>query len=216
MPDFVDPKVEQYVTSLVPPREPVLADVERDAEINRVPIIGPLEGQLLAVIARIAGVRTVLEVGTATGYSAIWLARVASQNGGSFVGIELDPNRHAIASNNLERAGLVGSARVIQGDAREVLRSLDEQFDMVFLDLVRAIDDPATLRAILEGCINHLRVGGVLAIDNVLHGTEVIDPDSASARAAADLNQRLAEDERLEATFLTLRDGVAVAVKVRD
>jgi predicted O-methyltransferase YrrM len=208
--------MEQYVTDLVPPRDPALAAVEKAARDNHVPMIGPYEGQALATIARIARARTILEVGTATGYSAIWLARVARENGGSFVGIELDPRRHAEAVGNLAAAGLSDVARVIHGNAVAVLRGLADRFDFVFLDLVRAIEDPALLQEVLDHCLARLVVGGVLAVDNVLHGGEVVNPPKASARAADALNRRIAGDPRLSATFLTIRDGVAIAVKTRD
>jgi predicted O-methyltransferase YrrM len=216
MPDMVDPRIERYAADLVPSRDPVLAAVEKDAQAHHVPMIGPYEGQALATIARIARASTILEIGTATGYSAIWLARVAKENGGSFLGIELDRRRHAEAIRNLAAAGLEDVARVINGDAVTVLAGLNDRYDFVFLDLVRAIDDPALLQDLLDRCVARLAVGGVLAIDNVLHGGEVINPPNASARAADALNRRIAGDPRLSATFLTIRDGVAIAVKTRD
>ncbi len=215
MPDIVFGAIEEYVTQLVPPRDAVLSDVEHDAEVNHVPIVGPLEGQLLSVVARIGGVRSILEVGTATGYSAIWLARAAKEFGGTFVGIELDPSRHGIAVQNLERAGLGGSAKVILGNALEVVPTLGTEFDMVFLDLVRAIEDPTQLNRLYQACVDRLRVGGILAVDNVLHGGEVVSPTTASAKAAAELNQVIAQDKRLDSIFLTMRDGVALARKSR-
>lgn len=216
MPEIVNPELERYVTNLVPARESALARVETSAYERQVPIIGELEGHTLALVARIAGTKTVLEVGTATGYSAIWLARAARERGGSFVGIELDPARHAEAVENLRRAGLADSARVIHGNALDVVAELTEQFDFVFLDLVRAIEDPSALQRLYELCVARLRVGGVLAVDNVLHGGDVVAPKTGSARAADALNRRLASDPRFVATFLTMRDGVAIALKVSE
>jgi caffeoyl-CoA O-methyltransferase len=216
MADIVNAAVEEYATALVPPRDSALAGVEREARDNHVPMIGPLVGQALSVIARIARVHDVLEVGTATGYSAIWLARVARERGGSFVGVELDAQRHAEAVRNLARAGLADTARVIQGDALEVLPRLTDRYDLVFLDLVRAAGDDAMLRRLYDLCVDRLKVGGVLAVDNVLHGGDVVAPRSASARAAAALNLRIASDPRLVATFLTIRDGLAIALKLAD
>jgi predicted O-methyltransferase YrrM len=209
MADIANPAVEEYAEGLVPPRDPALAEIEQAARENRIPVIGPLEGQALSVIARLASVRDVLEVGTATGYSAVWLARVAREQGGTFVGIELDPARHAEAVRNLARAGLATSARVILGDALDVLPSLPDDYDLVFLDLVRAVGDDAKLRDLYDLCVDHLKVGGVLLVDNVFHGGDVLAPDTDSARAADALNRRIAADRRF-------RDGVAVAVKLSD
>lgn len=214
MAEIVDPLVERYVTERVPPRDPVLADVEDAARANHVPMVGPLEGQTLYLIARLARARSILEVGTATGYSAIWLARAAREAGGELVGIELDPQRHLEAERNLARAGLGDVARVIRGDAFEVLPRLEGPFDFVFLDLVRQFSDEARLRQLFELCLDRLAIGGVLAIDNVLYGGEVVAPETVGARAADALNRRIAADPRLVAAFLTIRDGLAIAQKV--
>jgi predicted O-methyltransferase YrrM len=216
MADIANPAVEEYAEGLVPLRDQALAEIEQEARAHRIPMIGPLEGQALSVIARLANARYMLDVGTATGYSAIWLARAAREQGGSLVGIELDPSRHAEAVRNLARAGLADSARVIQGNALEVLPSLADDYDLVFLDLVRAVGEEAKLRELYDLCVDHLKVGGVLLVDNVFHGGDVLAPATDSARAADALNRRIAADRRFVSTFLTIRDGVAVALKLSD
>lgn len=214
MADIVNPQIEQYVTELVPPRDPALAAVEESARANHVPMVGPLEGQALYVFARAARVRTVLEVGSATGYSAIWLARAARERGGTLVGIELDPARHAEAERNLAAAGLSEIARIIHGNAFDVLPTLDGEYDMVFLDLVRQLGDEAKLRRLFDLCVARVAVGGLLAVDNVLHGGESVTLDTAGGRAADVLNKLIARDPRLVTTFLPLRDGVALSLKI--
>lgn len=79
--NIVNPGLEDYVTNLVPARSPVLGRVEKHAEEHNVPIVGPLEGQALALLARMVKAKEILEVGTATGYSAMWLGQVAKENG---------------------------------------------------------------------------------------------------------------------------------------
>lgn len=212
--DIVNPLIEKYVTELVPPRDPALAAVEEAAQANHVPMVGPLEGQALHVLARTARARTVLEVGSATGYSAIWLARAAREQGGSLVGIELDPSRQAEAERNLAVAGLSDVARIIRGDAFEVLPTLDGQFDLVFLDLVRQLGDEMKLRRLFELCVARVAVGGLLAVDNVLHGGEAVTLNTPGGRAADALNKLIARDPRLVTTFLPMRDGVALSLKI--
>ena len=216
MPDIVNPTIEGYVTALVPPRDPALARVEDAALANHVPMVGPLEGQTLYVMARLARAKTILEVGSATGYSAIWLARAAQERGGSLLGIELDRDRHAEAERNLASAGLSGMARIIQGDALAVLPTLSQQFDLVFVDLVRQLGDEDKLHRLYELCLTRLAVGGVLAVDNVLHGGEAVTGATPGGRAADALNRQMAGDRRLKTTFLTIRDGLAVSLKVAD
>lgn len=213
--EIVHPTIEQYVTGLVPSRDPVLAAVEAAARAGRIPMVGPLEGQSLYLLARLARATSILEIGSATGYSAIWLARAAVEQGGTLVGIELDPARHEEAERNLGAAGLSEVARIIRGDAFAVLPTLENTFDFVFLDLVRQLGDESRLRRLFDLCMERVAVGGVLAVDNVLHGGEAVTGSTAGGRAAAMLNHLIATDRRLVATFLTIRDGLAVALKVR-
>ncbi|HVC33905.1 MAG TPA: O-methyltransferase [Chloroflexota bacterium] len=212
--EIVNPSIEEYVANLVPERDAALAAVEEAARINHVPMVGPLEGQALYVFARMVRARSVLEVGSATGYSAIWLARAARERGGSLIGIELDPRRHAEAESNLAAAGLSDVARIVRGDAFEVLPTLSGPYDLVFLDLVRQIGDEEQLHRLLDLCLARVAVGGLLAIDNVLHGGESATASTAGGRAAAALNRRIANDPRLVTTVLTIRDGLALALRV--
>lgn len=216
MAEIVNSAIEQYVTDLVPPRDSALAAVEERSRQNHVPMVGPLEGQALYVIARMARARHILEVGSATGYSAIWLGRAAKEAGGSLVGIELDPQRHAEAERNIIAAGLGGTARIIRGDALEVLGELAGAYDLIFLDLVRQLGDEAMLGRLFDLCMSHLAVGGVLAVDNVLHGGDVVTKGDAGSRAADVLNHIIATDPRLAATFFTIRDGLAIALRIAD
>jgi len=212
--DIVNSKVESYVTDLVPTRDPALATVEEAARSNHVPMVGPLEGQALYVFARMIRARTVLEVGSATGYSAIWLARAARESGGTLIGMELDPKRHAQAERNLASADLSDVARIIQGDAFEVLPNIEGAFDLVFVDLVRQLGDEDRLRRLFDLCAARVAVGGLLAVDNVLHGGEAVTSSTEGGRAADALNRLIATDRRFVTTFLTIRDGVALALRV--
>lgn len=212
--DIVGSRVESYVTDLVPTRDPALAAVEEGARSNHVPMVGPLEGQALYVFARMARARTVLEVGSATGYSAIWLARAARERGGTLVGMELDPKRHAQAMQNLASAGLSDVARIIQGDAFEVLPTIEGAFDFVFVDLVRQLGDEGRLRRLFDLCAARVAVDGLLVFDNVLHGGEAVTSSTTGGRAADALNRLIANDRRFVTTFLTIRDGVALALRV--
>ena len=87
-PGIVTPEVDRYLHEIQRPRDTVLASLEKDAEENDVPIIGPLGGPLLSLAAQSCRAKNILEIGTATGYSGIWLGRVAQQNGGKLITIE--------------------------------------------------------------------------------------------------------------------------------
>jgi len=96
--------------------------------------ISPEQGELLYHTARLVGARTLVEFGTSFGISAIYLAAAARENGGRFIGTEMEPNKIAAARDNLKAAGLDGVSEVRAGDARETLRDLDDPIDFLLLD----------------------------------------------------------------------------------
>src|SRR5216117_4573476 len=108
--------------------------MEEYAETNSVPIIGPLVGRLLYNLAKISQSRKVLEIGTAIGYSGIWLARAVAPLKGSLTTIDMNPERVKIAKKNIAEAGLDRAVKVIEGSALDILPTLKESYDMIFLD----------------------------------------------------------------------------------
>src|SRR5437899_2144623 len=121
-----DRKMEEYLYGLLPERESVLLDMEAHAERENVPIIGPLEGQFLYTLGLAAKAKDILDVGTAIGYSAMWLALAAGQNEGRVVTIERDQGRVAWAEAYFRQAGLAGICAVRRGDAATLMRGMQE------------------------------------------------------------------------------------------
>src|SRR5690348_10385670 len=131
---ITDDAVEQYLYRTLPPRPAEIQAIEDHATRADVPMVGPLEGQLLYVLALGAGARDILEVGTATGYSAAWLGLAARARGGRVVGLERDPARAALATGFWRQSGLEDTCSIRPGDAFAVLRTMDDQFDFIFID----------------------------------------------------------------------------------
>ncbi len=208
--------VEKYLLGLQRPLDKVLTFLEKDALKNKVPIIGPLVGNFLSMIATSCKAKNILEIGTATGYSGIWLGRTAKQNGGKLITIEFDPARVKIASQSFEDAGIADSVEIVTGDARKevprILKSLKETLDVVFLD----VGDKSLYVDLLEDGIQLLRSGGYLIADNTLWkgrvATGARDKDTTTIK---EFNKRVFADERLLPTLIPLRDGVTVALKVK-
>src|SRR2546423_1813242 len=117
-----DKGMEEYLYNLLPEREGVLLDMEAHAEREGVPIIGPLEGQFLYTLALAAKAKDVLDVGTAIGYSAMWLGLAARQHEGRVVTIEKDAGRAAWAEAYFRQTGLAGVCAVRRGDAATLMR----------------------------------------------------------------------------------------------
>ena len=210
---IVTEAVSRYLASLRTAPDPVLAEMEAHGAREAIPIVVPETGALLHVLARSAGARRILEVGTAIGVSTLYLARALPPDG-EIVSFEIDEQRHAAARAYLERAGVLDRADLRLEDAREGLERLDGTFDMAFIDGVKA-----QYGDYFDALLPLLRSGGVLAVDNVLMSGTVAegrsdghwtDEQIATARA---FNERLLRHQSLTGTVTPVGDGVLIAVR---
>jgi caffeoyl-CoA O-methyltransferase len=209
------PEQESYLDRLLPPREPLLREMEEQAAREDIPISDPEVGRLLAILARAAGARLILEIGTAIGYGALCLARGAPQ--ARVVSIDTDPRRQADARSYLERAGVIDRVELVLGAALEVLPRLEGPFDLAYVDAVKA-----EYRRYLDLLLPRLRVGGLVVVDNLLWAGEVAEPPppeagarDGQAEALRSFNGYLMMHPQLEAVVLPLGDGVGLATKTR-
>jgi predicted O-methyltransferase YrrM len=170
-------------------------------------------GALLLLLARTAGARRMLELGTATGYSGAWLLQASPE--ARLVTLELDPGRAAEAQRNLEAAGLADRTQIVQRDALDYLHESRERFDLVFNDLLNSFPSEDATREAFGLALEHLEPGGLLIADNALRRGEVTNPRSQGAKNVALWNRLVAGEPRLDSTVVPLRDGVSVA-RVRE
>lgn len=206
-------ELQAYLDGLVPKRDPVLARIEEEAHRDGVPIVDPHEGMLLYLLVKIAGGKRILELGTATGYSGIWLLR--GTKGGTMTTYELDPERASIARKNFADAGLGKQAIVLEENAVTGLQKLDARFDVCFIDLLNSFRSEDVTRQVLELVLQRLDVGALLMADNALRQGEVVEPTSQQARNVAHYNELVSKHPRLESVVIPIRDGLSVA-RVRD
>jgi predicted O-methyltransferase YrrM len=203
---IVDERVEKYVTSLAP-SDPVLLELEKDAEKRSLSTIGPVVGRIISMILKSAKPERALEVGTATGYSGIWIARSLQGDQKKLTTIELDPERRKEAQANFNKAGVDKYVEILAGDARslvpEIAKNNPGLFDLVFLD----IGDKSVYVDLLNCCIDALRVGGFLIADNTLFGGAVASPQDKTPNAAAvrKFNELVFSEKRLDAALIPLR-----------
>jgi len=156
------PDPESYFRQFIPARDELLREIEQEAETLGIPIVGPVVGELLHILARATGAGRILELGAANGYSAVHLARACKPMGGKVLTLERDPGMASRALANLARAGLQHMVEVRVGDAVETLEGLTGPYDFIFMD----IDKDGYLGA-LDHCRRLLRPGGMLVADNV-------------------------------------------------
>jgi caffeoyl-CoA O-methyltransferase len=215
-PGIVYEEIDAYIDRLANRGDSALQEVEKQGILEDWPIVAAAEGSLLHVLARSIRAKRILELGTAIGYSGTWLAR-ALEEGGELITVEHVAKTAEIARRNFEKTGVKAKVKVLVGTAQRILRDLEGPFDLIFNDINKA-DYPA----VLEPCIERLRVGGLLVTDNVLWRGDVARGDvargdgSEETAAIRTYNERLAKDPRVIALIVPLRDGVSIAVKVRD
>ena len=222
------PGQESYLERLLPPREPLLREMEEQAAREDIPISDPEGARLLTILARAIGARRMLEVGTAIGYVTLCLARAAPQ--ARVVSIDNDPQRLESARRYLERAAVADRVELLLGAALEVLPRLEGPFDLVYVDAVKT-----EYRRYLDLALPQLRVGGLVVVDNLLWGGAVAEPPALPATPAATegggggegeseepqaaalraFNGYLMMHPQLESLVIPLGDGVGLATKTR-
>ena len=191
-------EADRWFERLLLPPDPALA-AALDTELPPIHV-APNQGRFLHLLARAAGARRILEIGTLAGYSAIWLAR-ALPPGGRLVTLEVDPHHAEVATANLARAGLSEVAEVRLGPAAETLAGLEggEPFDLVFVDA-----DKEGYPAYLEWALRLTRPGSLVVADNVVRDGAVADETDTDPRVVA--TRRFVElvgaEPRLQATVV--------------
>jgi caffeoyl-CoA O-methyltransferase len=205
---ITSPEVENYLESLVPERDEVLREMEDVARQRQIPIIGPVVGRYLHLLALTIGAKRVFEAGSAIGYSTVWLARALAP-GGKVIYTDGDRRNADQAVRYFERAGVLDRIDVRVGEALELLSEQKEPFDLIFNDVDKE-DYPRILRLALP----RLRVGGLFVADNALwHGRLFDELPDEKTRAVLEFNRLLYSTPQLYPAIVPLRDGVAVAVK---
>jgi caffeoyl-CoA O-methyltransferase len=201
--------VEDYLYSMLPPRDEVLTEMEAEAAKKEIPIVGPAVGRILHQLALIIGAETIFEMGSAIGYSTIWWARAVGK-GGRVIYTDGDPKNAEKARRYFDRAGVAGRIIVKTGDALELLSEQKQPFDVIFNDVDKD-DYPRVFRL----AVPRLRKGGLFVTDNVLWSGRVAQKNAseASTKAILEFNRLLYSSPDLFTTILPIRDGVAVAVK---
>jgi predicted O-methyltransferase YrrM len=201
--------VEDYLYSLLPARDEVLAEMEDAAAKRNIPIVGPAVARVLHQLALITGAKNIFEMGSAVGYSTIWWARAVGKDG-RVIYTDGDRKNADEARGYFQRAGVADRITIKVGDALELLSEEKQEFDIIFCDVDKE-DYPRALRVALP----RLRKGGLFVADNVLWSGKVTQSDAAegTTKAIQELNRALYGSAELFATILPLRDGVAVAIK---
>jgi predicted O-methyltransferase YrrM len=214
MGQIVPEAIERYLSGLNRCSDALLDEIARGNVTRGLPLVDPEVGALLRIMAMSIGAARVLEIGTAIGYSGIWLAGALPADG-MLLTMEMDEERAREARDNFARAGLANRVSVIVGDAQLKIAKVSGPFDLIFQDGDKKLYTP-----LLDRLVGLLRQGGLLLTDNVLWDGEVAPGftdtphrDAATTRAVIEYNERVASHPQLLTTIVPLRDGVSISVK---
>lgn len=210
MSGIVHTEIESYLAPLATAREEVLLEMEARAARENIPIVGPLVGAVLFQLAHARGARRIFELGSAIGYSTIWLALAAGPDGEVFY-TDSDEKRAEEALGYFERAGVADRITIKTGDALDMFDATGGDFDLVFNDV-----DKHDYPKVFDRVLPRLRKGGLFITDNVLWSGKVTQPaakDDVQTAAIQEFNRIAAAAPGCVYSILPLRDGVGVLLK---
>src|SRR5256714_4160443 len=210
MNDFIDAAVGQFARDHTEPESDL--HVRLREETYRVMDwpqmqVDAIEGRFLKMLVRLTGARTILEIGTFTGYSALMLAEGLPDDG-RLITCEVDPKAEAIARRYFSESRHGSKITLRVGPALEPFKTLSDPLDLVFIDA-----DKANYSNYYEASLPLLKPGGLIIADNVLWSGKVLDPQDADDHAIVAFDRMVQSDPRVENVCLTVRDGMMLARK---
>jgi len=208
--------LDQYIYNHISPEEDYLQELDRETHLKVLRsrmLSGHLQGQILSMISCMIQPKYILEIGTFTGYSALCLAKGLAE-GGQLHTIEIDDELESIAQKYFTKSGMAD--RIFQhiGDAREIIPSISQKFDLVFIDA-----DKREYSDYYKLVFDHIRVGGFILADNILWDGKVVDPDAFSeeqTRGILEFNDLVQNDSRVQNVILPVRDGIMMVQKLAE
>jgi caffeoyl-CoA O-methyltransferase len=213
--EFIDPALLAYCESITSAEDPLLKKITRETQSKVLMprmISGHLQGKMLEIFAKMLSPKTILEIGTYTGYSGICLAR-GLHPAGKLITLDINDELETMVRGFFQESGLADQIDYRLGNAREIIPTLDGPFDLVFIDA-----DKFYYADYFDLVIDKVPSGGIILADNVLWSGKIlveegqkIDKDT---RALLAFNQKIQDDPRVENILLPIRDGVLMARKL--
>jgi caffeoyl-CoA O-methyltransferase len=201
-------ELNEYLEKYSSPQARILDEIERWTHVNTLQanmISGKNQGHFLSIITSIINPKTVLEIGTFTGFSAMAMGLSLSENAVLYT-IENDIEKEKIIQTFIEKEKLSHKIILKMGNALEVLDSIEGRFDLVFIDA-----DKEYYSNYYDKIISRMNTNGIILVDNVLWKGKVLDPNTSDKKAQIlhNFNEKMAADPRVQMTILPIRDGVS-------
>ena len=207
LPEGVEEYCERHTTALPELHERLLKETEEKTTTANF-LVGEIEGAFLKMLVRLTQAKKILEVGMFTGYSALSFAEALPPDG-SIVTCELDPHAIEIAQRFFARSPHRDKIEIRQGRAADTLKTLQGPFDLCFIDA-----DKPSYDYYYDRCLELVRPGGLIVLDNMLRYGRVLNPTEEDARIVNVLNDRIQSDPHVENVLLPFRDGIMLAYKL--
>ncbi len=210
MNDFYNEGLQKYCEDHSSSLPEILNEIERYTHTYTTAprmLSGEYQGRFLHSMVQIKKPKTILEIGTFTGYSAIAMASALSDNGHLHT-IDIDEEKEDIIQNFIKKANLQNTITLHIGDAKDIIDSIETKFDFVFIDA-----DKKSYSKYFDLVITKMNKGGIILADNVLWSGKVLNnnPDE-STKAIQSYNQKVNNDPRVESILLPIRDGIMMSV----
>jgi caffeoyl-CoA O-methyltransferase len=211
--DLTQTDIQHYTEKHTTPESDLLQHINRETHAKVLSprmLSGHLQGRLLSLISCLLKPSRILEIGTYTGYSAICLAE-GLQPGGKLITIDINEELEDTVRNYFSKAGLADRVDYRLGNALQIIPTLKESFDLVFIDA-----DKQNYSRYFDLVINSVNLNGIILADNVLWSGKVLDsqPDK-DTQAIIDFNRKVHEDPRIENVLLPVRDGIMAMRKIK-
>jgi predicted O-methyltransferase YrrM len=212
--EFLPKDIEAYVLRHTPKESAILHKINRETHLKVMQprmLSGHFQGQLLRFLVEMMQPKRILEIGTYTGYSAIAMAQ-GLKTGGKLITIDVNAELEKMISNFIIEAGLTDKIEQITGNAIEILPTLTEKFDLIFIDA-----DKRNYKNYLDLVLNNLNTGGYILTDNVLWSGKVTMPKEKmdlDTRLIDEFNDYVQNHPQLESILLPVRDGLYISRKI--
>ncbi len=211
--EFIDEKLNDYCLLHTDEEDEVLKELQRETHLKVMSprmLSGHLQGSWLSFLSKVAKPDLILEIGTYTGYSAICLAKGLSEKG-KLITIDVNEETESIAKKYFIKSGFENKIEFVLGDAKQVIPTIKEQIDLVFIDA-----DKRNYSLYYDLVIDKVRSGGLIIADNVLWSGKILELDKnkdIDTQAIHQFNEKIKYDNRIEKILLPLRDGLFVIRK---
>lgn len=203
--------VSQYILELIPEYTGIIYDIDKEGRENNIPIISREVANFLKLIIRSKGIKNILEIGTATGFSGVFM--LSNTEEGRLTTVDINEERISEARKNFEKAGLIDRVEFLQGDGKEVIRSLEPGYDLIFIDGAKS-----DYKEIFERSLELLDQDGIIICDNVLFRGMVADEEPNKRYKTIVRNMREFLDYAFKlphahSSLLPLGDGLLLTIR---